>query len=393
MPHLALPPAAPLSRRHFSRHLLASLPALSFLPAAENSPPPLPDGLYSEITTERGTIIAELFYKKTPLTVTNHVGLAEGTLGPNPGKPFYNGLTWCRVVPGLVVQGGDPTGTGNGDAGYLFPDEIVPGLRHDAIGTLQMGNDGPDTNGSQFCLMLSAQHRLNYEHSVFGKVVRGLDLLPLIRQGDTMKVRILRIGPAAAAFKADKTSFAALQSSAKRYSGPRDPGPDAPFHDPDSLLPAEWERARHFNFKLTNFTRFTGLHLAARLFKVRPEAARGPQLASWLQSEASRLGTSSKGALAVYFQQENQWHFLIGSASLPSFTTTNPLGLPLKSPLSTEDALAAFLADATSRADTTIATATSRLAPGESMTAARRLKLLADAVLDGLIFKLEAALP
>jgi cyclophilin family peptidyl-prolyl cis-trans isomerase len=162
-------------------------------------PPPLPDGLYSEITTERGTIIAELFYNKTPLTVTNHVGLAEGTLGPNPGKPFYNGLTWCRVVPGLVVQGGDPTSTGNGDAGYLFPDEILPGLRHDAIGTLQMGNHGPDTNGSQFCLMLSQQHRLNYEHSVFGKVVRGLDLLPLIRQGDTMKVRILRIGPVAAA--------------------------------------------------------------------------------------------------------------------------------------------------------------------------------------------------
>ena len=93
----------------------------------------LPDGLYTEITTERGVVVCELFYEKMPMTVVNHVALAEGALGPKPRQPFYQGLTWCRVVPGFVVQGGDPQGTGEGGAGYLFPDEIVPGLRHEGL--------------------------------------------------------------------------------------------------------------------------------------------------------------------------------------------------------------------------------------------------------------------
>lgn len=204
----------------------------------------LPDGLYCEITTECGVIIGELYYKKVPMTVANYVGLAEGALGPKPRKPFYEGLTWCRVVPGLVVQGGDPTGTGNGDAGYLFPNEVVPGLRHDSQGTMQMGNDGPDTNGSQYCMMLSAQHRLNYQHNIFGLVIRGLELLPKIKQGDTMRVKILRIGVDAKTFRADEDTFTALVAKAKRYAGPREPGPDAAFDDPDHLLPTEWDRAK-----------------------------------------------------------------------------------------------------------------------------------------------------
>ena len=118
-------------------------------------------------------ITARLFDHEAPLTVTNFVGLAEGTLGPHPGKPFYDGLTFHRVVPGFVIQGGDPLGTGDGDAGYAFPDECSPQLRHDSAGVLSMANSGPDTNGCQFFITLEAQNQLNYLHSVFSNVVIG----------------------------------------------------------------------------------------------------------------------------------------------------------------------------------------------------------------------------
>src|SRR6476620_10076535 len=109
---------------------LVSLFATALCVHGAENPYGLPDGLYTEITTERGVVVCELFYQKTPMTVANHVGLAEGTLGPEPRKPFYDGVKWHRVVPEFVVQGGDPSGTGDGGSGYEFPDEIVPGLRH-----------------------------------------------------------------------------------------------------------------------------------------------------------------------------------------------------------------------------------------------------------------------
>jgi len=86
-----------------------------------DSPSPLPDGLYAKITTPRGTIIARLFDEDAPVTVTNFVGLAEGTLGPNPGKPFYDGLTFHRVVPGFVIQGGDPLARAPATLATNFP--------------------------------------------------------------------------------------------------------------------------------------------------------------------------------------------------------------------------------------------------------------------------------
>ena len=122
----------------------------------------LPEGLYAEFTTPRGVVVAELFYRKVPLTVANFAGLAEGALGPAPRKPFFNGLTFHRVVPDFVVQGGDPLGTGEGGPGYEFPDEFAPGLHHDGAGALSMANNGPDTNGSQFFFTLRETNRLNY---------------------------------------------------------------------------------------------------------------------------------------------------------------------------------------------------------------------------------------
>src|SRR5262249_29473990 len=142
---------------------------------------------------------------QTPMTAANHVELAEGTLGPRQGKPFYDGLTWHRVVPGFVAQGSDEN-----RLGYQFPDECVPGLRHDSIGVLQMANAEPDTNGSQFCLMLGPAQRLNYNHTVFDHMVHSVEVLPKIEQKDTMQMRILRLGSDAQEFKADKQTFNAL---------------------------------------------------------------------------------------------------------------------------------------------------------------------------------------
>ncbi|MCE9518609.1 MAG: peptidylprolyl isomerase [Verrucomicrobia bacterium] len=370
--------------------LFAALLECSGICLAQN-PYELPDGLYSEITTEAGVVVCELFYKQAPMTVINHVCLAEGLLGPKEkrGHPFYDGLTWCRVVPGLVVQGGDPLGTGEGDAGYLFPDEIVPGLRHDAMGTLQMGNDGPDTNGSQFCLMLSAQQRLNYQHNVFGRVVRGMDLLPKIKQGDIMKVKILRLGAEAKAFRADEARFQELVSKATHYNGPREPGPDAPFDDPDKILPTEWERAKNFNYKLVNFERFTGKKLVARILSKLPAEASGDKLAGYLTSEAQRLGVKTHGALALYVANDDQWHIRIGDASVAHFLQTNAVGEKAPPAASVDDALKSLLAAAKERSAQNIATMTARLAADDPMTDARRIKLKVDAVIDGLIYKLE----
>ena len=341
--------------------LLVLLPGFAGLSLAQN-PHDLPDGLYTEIKTEAGLVVCELYYQKAPMTVINHISLTEGLLGPREkrGKPFYDGLTWCRVVPGLVVQGGDPLGTGVGDAGYLFPDEIVPGLRHDAMGTLQMGNDGPDTNGSQFCLMLSAQQRLNYQHNVFGRVVLGMEVLPKIRQGDTMKVKILRLGAAAKAFRADEETFNQHVARATRYDGPRDAGPNAPFHDPDKILPAEWERAKNFNYKLVNFERFTGKKLVARIFAKLPEAAAGDKLAAYLSAEAQRLGVAKRGAIAVYVASDDQWHCRIGDDSVAHFLKTNAIGEASPPAATVEVALKSLLDAAMERANQNITTMIAR---------------------------------
>jgi cyclophilin family peptidyl-prolyl cis-trans isomerase len=354
--------------------------------AAEAQPHGLPDGLYTEITTERGVVVCELFYQKTPMTVANHVGLAEGTLGSQPRKPLYEGVKWHRVVPGFVVQGGDPTGTGDGGAGYEFPDEFVPGLRHDSPGVLQMANDGPDSNGSQYCLMLSAQQRLNYLHTVFGRVVRGADVLPQIKQGDTMHVKILRLGPEAKAFRADEEAFTALVARAKRYAGQRRPGPDAPFDDPDKVLPTDIQRAVHFNFKLTNFERFTGRRIVARIFAKPPVKAQ--ELDKFLQTEAARMGVAKSGALAVYFADRDLWQLRIGDESVAQFTHRGPSGEPAGTGQTLADAEKEFLNAARVRAAEFIARA-EKNTPDKPLTAGQKTKFQVDAVLDGLIFKLE----
>lgn len=175
------------------------------------------DGLYAVINTAKGDITIKLFYEQAPLTVTNFVGLAEGTINSNRGnQPFYNGLTFHRVVPGFVIQGGDPNGNGTGGPGYMFPDEFSPSLRHDSAGIVSMANSGPNTNGSQFFITLDAASWLDDKHSVFGKVVEGMDTVTQISEGDQINsVRIFRVGNSAKKFTVSQSSFDAMVNERK----------------------------------------------------------------------------------------------------------------------------------------------------------------------------------
>ncbi len=191
--------------------IIAVLLLFSGLPAAARDKK-MKDGLYAKILTPRGTIVLKLFYDKTPLTVINFVGLAEGTmhLGADKpvGTPFYDGLTFHRVIPDFMIQGGCPLGTGTGGPGYTFPDEIVSSLRFSGPGVLAMANAGPDTNGSQFFITHVATPHLNGRHTIFGHVVEGQEVVNAIEQGDTIeKVEILRVGREAERFRTDQAAF------------------------------------------------------------------------------------------------------------------------------------------------------------------------------------------
>ncbi len=347
------------------------------------------DGLYAEIQTPHGTVTCELFFQKTPLTVASFVGLAEGTLGPAPRRPYFDGLKFHRVVPDFVVQGGDPAGTGEGGPGYAFPDEFVPGLRHDAAGVLSMANDGPDTNGSQFFLTLRETRRLDYLHSVFGRVVAGLEYLPQIKQGDAMTVKIVRRGTAARAFQAGEAAFAALRAKAKNYAGAREAGAAAHFHDPAGLLPAEPPRARNFNYKLANFERATGVKIVARLQAKSPTAAEDVKPGAFMRALAGKFGVDRRGALAVYFADEDEWRVWLGDESTPAFVGRAGTAKEFTDSGAMHEAKERFLKAARATGEADFTRQQKAAPPDRPPSPQQRIKLQADAVLDGLIGKLE----
>ena len=148
-----------------------------------------------EIHTSKGIIECTLYASKTPITVANFLNLAQ--------RGYYDGLTFHRVIPNFMIQGGDPTGTGRGGPGYRFEDEFHPSLKHTGPGILSMANAGPGTNGSQFFITHTATPWLDKKHSVFGSVSNGQSVVDAIRQGDRIQ-KITIVDSTEALFTAQK---------------------------------------------------------------------------------------------------------------------------------------------------------------------------------------------
>ncbi|MGH9804401.1 MAG: peptidylprolyl isomerase [Candidatus Acidiferrales bacterium] len=145
-------------------------------------------GLYATLETTEGRMVVRLYEKEAPKTVKNFVELAEGkkefrdAAGKPAKRPFYDGLTFHRVIPKFMIQGGCPLGTGTGGPGYQFEDEFHPSLKHDGPGILSMANAGPNTNGSQFFVTVAATPWLDGKHTVFGRVVEGVEVAKKISE-------------------------------------------------------------------------------------------------------------------------------------------------------------------------------------------------------------------
>lgn len=178
------------------------------------------NGIYAKFNTSKGSILVKLAHDLAPGTVGNFVALAEGNM-ENKVKPqgnkFYDGLTFHRVIPDFMIQGGCPKGTGTGDPGYKFDDEFHPSLKHDRPGVLAMANSGPASNGSQFYITHVPTSWLDNKHTVFGHVIEGQDVVDAVAQGDALEtVEILRVGEEAEKWNAIEAFIALKGARLKR---------------------------------------------------------------------------------------------------------------------------------------------------------------------------------
>jgi peptidylprolyl isomerase len=210
-------------------HGLLAILALVFIASScEDKYPDVEDGIYVEIQTNKGIMFAQLYYEEAPVSSANFIALAEGkhplVNDSLKGKPFYDGLIFHRVMKDFMIQGGDITGTGSGDIGYTFDQEVTDSLKHDSKGILSMANAGPNTNGSQFFIMHKENPSLDMRYNVFGKVVKGLEVVDSIamtpvdgqRPVDSMvmqKISIIRKGKEAKNWDAVKTFEEALSAA------------------------------------------------------------------------------------------------------------------------------------------------------------------------------------
>ncbi|GGF25166.1 peptidylprolyl isomerase [Flavobacterium limi] len=178
------------------------------------------NGIYAKFNTTKGSILVKLAHELAPGTVGNFVALAEGNMENRvkpQGQKFYDGLTFHRVIPDFMIQGGCPKGTGMGDPGYKFDDEFHPSLKHDRPGILSMANSGPGSNGSQFFITHVPTSWLDNKHSVFGHVIEGQDVVDAVAQGDALEtLEIIRVGEEAQKWNAIEAFIALKGARLKR---------------------------------------------------------------------------------------------------------------------------------------------------------------------------------
>jgi cyclophilin family peptidyl-prolyl cis-trans isomerase len=224
--------------------LAASVAGILAFSASSCSKPKYPEGLYAELQTNKGLIVLQLEFEKTPMTVANFVGLAEGTIDNSalpPGIPFYDGVEFHRVVPGHVIQAGIPKEAKDRGPGYTFPNEIFPGLSHGREGMLGMANGGPHTNSSQFYITLGDRSYLDGDYTVFGQVVEGMDVVSAIVQGDVIEnTAIVRVGKKVRRFKSDTESFEKLVDEARKRVKDAE---EAKQQREDEIIQANWPQA------------------------------------------------------------------------------------------------------------------------------------------------------
>ncbi len=188
--------------------------AVAAAPAQARSQERYPDGLYAEISTTKGVIVISLDLERTPMTVANFVGLAEGTISNDafpPGIPFFDGSTFHRVVEGHVIQGGAPKSDDAQGSGRRIPNEIHGELSHGRAGMVGMANGGPHTATNQFYITLGDRSYLDGDYTVFGAVFQGMDVvMAIVRDDGIQSVRIVRSGPKAEEFRPDTETFLQL---------------------------------------------------------------------------------------------------------------------------------------------------------------------------------------
>jgi cyclophilin family peptidyl-prolyl cis-trans isomerase len=219
----------------FGGALVAQTPPAPQADAAQPKPV-RENGLYAVMNTTQGTMTLRLFEKETPITVRNFTGLVRGTKDfrdPKTGqmvkRPFFTGIVFHRVIPGFMIQVGDPTGRGDYNAGYTIPDEFVPTLKFDVPGRLAMANIGePHTGSTQFFITDGTPQHLNGHHTIFGQVVEGQDVVHKIATVPTgpgdkpqtpvkiLSIKLERVGPPPAPAAAKKAGAAKKAAPAKK---------------------------------------------------------------------------------------------------------------------------------------------------------------------------------
>ncbi|MGV3696543.1 peptidylprolyl isomerase [Flavobacterium sp.] len=267
-------------------------PAVTAKPAANAE-----EGIFAEFETSKGKILVQLEYKKTPVTVANFVSLAEGTNASVAdeklkGKPFYDGLKFHRVITkgngdaqDFMIQGGDPQGTGMGGPGYAFKDEFTD-ASFDKTGILAMANSGPKTNGSQFFITVAPTVWLTGKHTIFGYVIKGMDVVNSIKQNDLInKVTIIRKGAEAKKFDAAKTFADYMANKAG------DDAKEAAIAAENKRKQAELEEQKKADYKRTY-----GPVITAKANYLRDTKAKATETPSGLRYKVLQTGAGKKPA-------------------------------------------------------------------------------------------------